>query len=244
MQLYGDNGSIFNLPGGECVISLTAIGKGWEIGRVFIADVGKPGPEWCEAQHLAAAPKWGASFQATAVDAPGVTVWKPLFVQGGGERPVKALTQDGSMFLPPAWPGGSDGFFRSVLTRTGAKRRHGMTLDLGGKSALNGGLVLLAHRTRYERKKLLATLTDGAGKTLALAPLEFTTDSWTPFIIPVDSSGDFNPKSLGCRTPRTSRGATRTPVSSSPGWSSSPTGRPWPRTWACAHRPWCATTTA
>jgi hypothetical protein len=104
-------------------------------------------------------------------------VWKPQFLPTGAKDAGRPLPLDGSVFIPSGWPGGTDDFYRSG--KGGAKKRHLLALDLGGLDASEGGLVLLLHPMRVDRKQVTATLSDAAGKSVTLPPVAFTANDWT-----------------------------------------------------------------
>ena len=115
---------------------------------------------------------------AGAVSRPAV-VWKPQFLQVGGKDAGRPLPLDGSVIIPAGWPGGCDTFYRSL--RTGARKRQALHLDLALAGA--DSIVLLLHAQRPDRKQLVATLVDAAGKNVPLPSIAFSNDGWTVAVI-------------------------------------------------------------
>ena len=104
-------------------------------------------------------------------------LWDQQFVPTGGKDAGRALPLNGSEFIPAGWPGGTNDFFRSA--KGGTKKRQMLTLDLIGHDASDGGIVLLLHPMRLDRKQVTVTLSDTGGKSVVLPPVTFAANDWT-----------------------------------------------------------------
>ena len=104
-------------------------------------------------------------------------LWNQQFVPTANKDAGRALPIDGSAFIPANWPGGTNDFFRSA--KGGPKKRQLLTLDLIGHDASDGGIVLLLHPMRLDRKQVTVTLSDTGGKMVTLPPVTFAANDWT-----------------------------------------------------------------
>ncbi len=193
MQLQSDGKPAFALPGGSCMLAFDASGRGLEIVQVMVYDSALPAPDQAERLHPRL-PRWGAAPPSEAVIANATLPWKPRFIQAAKESPVHAMPLDGSVYLPPAWPGGIQGFWKSV--RVAARKRQAMTLDFHDSASDKGGIALLLHPGRLDRKQLLVTVYDLAGRTVVLPPFQFDgSGDWQVFAI--QAKGDLEGAQIG-----------------------------------------------
>jgi hypothetical protein len=188
MAIEPASGGSFTLPAGETVLELLGATKDLLLIELLIADPALPPPAEIEARRLKKPVAFGPLADTTATTSlPGGTLLQPRFLQAGAKELVlRPLPTDGSVHLPSGWPGGVDGYFRSGRNRG---KRHVLMLDLAGANALNGGLVVLLHPLRPDRRQLQGTLTDGAGRTAPLPPITFSANDWTTVVIPTAGLG-------------------------------------------------------
>jgi len=151
----------------------------------MVYDSTLPNPEQSDHLH-AKPPRWGAPPPGEVKEPAGALAWKPRFVQVSKELAIRQAPLDGSVYLPPGWPGGLQGFWRSV--KINAKKRHVMTLDLHDTSSENGGIALLLHPGRLDRKQLQVTAYEQGGKSVTLPPFQFSgAEDWEIFTIQAKS---------------------------------------------------------
>jgi hypothetical protein len=118
------------------------------------------------------------NFTEGKVTQGGAQLWNGKFALTGNKNDaVHALPLDGSEHIPPGWPGGTNEFFRSA--KGGAKKRQMLALDLSEHNADAGGIVLMLHPMRLDRKQVTATLSDTEGKSVILPPVTFAANDWT-----------------------------------------------------------------
>ena len=193
MQLQGEGKPAFALPAGSCTLEFSASGRGLEIIQVMVYDSALPTPDQGERLHPRP-PRWGATPPSEAPVANATLSWKPRFIQPAKEALVHAQPVDGSVYLPPAWPGGIQGFWKSV--KVAIRKRHGMTLDFHDAASDKGGIALLLHPGRLDRKQLLVTVYDQGGKTVVLPPFQFDgSGDWQVFTI--EAKGDLEGAQIG-----------------------------------------------
>ncbi len=134
-------------------------------------------------------------------------VWNAPFIVTNRDKKPYALTFDGSEFIPENWPGGMNAIYRSSRALT--LKRHAMFFDLKKTSLDQGGLALLLHPLRVDRKSVVLSLTDAKGKTITLPPIPFTDKIWTSVVIPLPVDAGFdatNVITLGIEDPPNAEG--------------------------------------
>ena len=119
-----------------------------------------------------------------------VAAWNGAFVAIAKEKKPRTVSLTGAEPIPQNLPGGVTQLFRSL--KSASLKRHVATLDLGIASALNGGIALLIHSGRNDRKEVIPSLTDAKGETVRLSPLTLPNDEWTSVVLslPADDSVD------------------------------------------------------
>ena len=117
-------------------------------------------------------------------------VWNAPFIVTNRDKKPYALPFDGNEFIPENWPGGIDAIYRSSRALT--LKRHAMFFDLKKTSLDQGGLALLLHPLRIDRKSVVLSLTDAKGKTITLPPVQFTDKIWTSVVIPLPVDAGFD----------------------------------------------------
>jgi hypothetical protein len=83
-----------------------------------------------------------------------VAVWGRTFVFPAMAKPEPL---DGTVAIPSPWPSGAEPFQRAQRP-AGAKQVQTLTLELAKDTVDGGGVVLLLHRTRIDRKSLTISL--------------------------------------------------------------------------------------
>jgi hypothetical protein len=193
MELLNDGKPGFALPNGSCTLEFNASGRGLDFVQIMVYDSSLPAPD--QAEHLHPhPPRWGATPPSDAPVANATLSWKPHFVQAVKDAQVHALALDGSVYLPAGWPGGIQGFWRSA--KVAVRKRHAMTLDFHDCSSDKGGIALLLHPGRIDRKQLLVTVYDQGGKSVVLPPFQFNgSGDWEIFTI--TAMGDLEGAQIG-----------------------------------------------
>lgn len=176
------------LTAGAHLLSLSGRSVGWRVEGVYIAGRDQPSPEtapssatvpWPRGEtapvvaETPTKPTTGKPAQRAPVPVPEagpvrtVLTWKRSFAwpQGLKEEPL-----DGHATIPSPWPSGAGPFHRSQRPR-GAKGVQALVLDLAKVDVERGGVVVLLHRARVDRKALAATIEWEAAPTLEVRPL-------------------------------------------------------------------------
>jgi hypothetical protein len=193
MQLLNEGKAAFALPSGSCDLEFDASGRGLDIAQIMVYDAALPAPDQAERLHPKQ-PRWGATPPSETPIANAILSWKPHFIQTPKEALVHALPLDGSVYLPQGWPGGTQGFWKSV--KVAARKHQAMTLDFHDCSSDKGGIALLLHPGRLDRRELLVTVYDTGGKAVALPPFQFNgSGEWETFTI--QAKGDLEGAQIG-----------------------------------------------
>jgi hypothetical protein len=137
------------------------------------------------------APPTHAPAPLVSVPDNDAVAWKASFltVLPTDAKP-RLLALDGSETVPGHWPGDAEPFYKSP--RVSSRKRQGMYLDLGGVTGKDGGVVVLLHPNRFDRKQLVATLSDRSGHVAKLPPFAFPANDWTAFPIPIPTLAGFD----------------------------------------------------
>ncbi len=219
-----------DLSQGPCTVTIKVHGASWRIASLYLAGGDRPGPEGATASAppwlpLSVAPQRKVSDTEHPGDADArpqahatigkeqrmVATWAHAFVwpQAPKEEPL-----DGSANLPSPWPSGAEPFHRSQRP-PGPKHAHMLELELAKADVDAGGVVILVHRVRADRKSLsvavesqlpsrtevvptpskhdptATTIEERPDKvTLPLEPLTFSeTGDWQVFSVPFPDLG-------------------------------------------------------
>ncbi|MBA2479429.1 MAG: hypothetical protein H0V44_02105 [Planctomycetes bacterium] len=209
---------------GATAFAVKASGPGWRVDQVYLAGSDRAGPD---GNASAQPPPWPAPAPELVAPAPvtepadpkpavetakpvhvdrAVTDWKRVFVWPLDAKPEPL---DGTADLPSPWPSGADPFQRSQRP-PGAGRMQTLHIELPKASVVGGGVVVLMHRVRSNRKTLNlwveSTIPAKSPKSLepaeqvehqsiALEPLKFSeTGDWQVFDIPFPDIDKFGSK--------------------------------------------------
>ena len=193
LALTSDNRPAFALPAGSCLLEFSATGRGLELLQIMISDSALPAPDQPERLHPRPA-RWAVAAPSETPLTTAILGWKPRFVQTTKDGQVRSQLLDGTVYLPPGWPGGIQGFWKSA--RLAVKKRHAMTLDFRDSATDKGGIALLLHPGRLDRKQLVVTVYDVGGKNVVLPPFQFNGNGeWEVFTIA--AKGDLEGAPIG-----------------------------------------------
>jgi hypothetical protein len=123
-----------------------------------------------------------------------VTVWQGKFISTGRDKLPQVLAIDGRDYIPDGWYGGVPTITQA--SRIASLKRYGAYADIKKLSLTDGGVAVLVHPLRLDRKSLSLYVTNEAGVTQPLGVINFSTAAWTPAIFTLPTASSFDASSI------------------------------------------------
>jgi hypothetical protein len=123
-----------------------------------------------------------------------ITFWQGNFLSSGRDKLPQVISQDGSTYIPDGWYGGTHKIMQA--SRVASLKRYGAYADIKKISLVDGGVAVLLHPLRSDRKSLKLYVTNEKGVTEQLGVINFPANTWTTAILPLPTASSFDASSI------------------------------------------------